>query len=248
MGSVVLIAQLGCGGAVWAPVVKLLDGVDVITYDRPGTGAEPPRPEPNPALPYSAFAAELAAVLDARGVREPVVLAAHSIGGSIMRMFADRYPERVAGLVQIDGSLAQFYLDYESDGNDAPIDGDLPGATAFDVARGQVELMEASAPDVPAVVVTRRHGWWPAERTVPHPSVHDLWYVSQRQLAEEWGAPLIEAVEAGHQVPAEAPALCAYLIGAVVRAARTGSGVELDDAELGRRGGVRRAVGSHRAA
>jgi hypothetical protein len=50
---IALIAQLGCGGDIWKPVVDQLTGLQVITYDRPGTGNAPPRPAPNPPVPPS---------------------------------------------------------------------------------------------------------------------------------------------------------------------------------------------------
>jgi pimeloyl-ACP methyl ester carboxylesterase len=72
---VVMVAALGEPGFSWQPAIKLLTtSPAVVTYDRPGIGPSPPRRAPNPPLPYSAFAAELAALLDQRDVCEPVGL------------------------------------------------------------------------------------------------------------------------------------------------------------------------------
>src|SRR5690348_14203882 len=92
---IVFIAGLGFGGRTWKPVIDRLPDAAVFTYDRPACGNAPPRPEPNPALPFSAFADELAELLDSSGVVEPFVLVGHSIGASIARVFAHRHPERV---------------------------------------------------------------------------------------------------------------------------------------------------------
>jgi pimeloyl-ACP methyl ester carboxylesterase len=52
------------------------------------------------------MAYDLAAVLDAVGESQPVVLVAHSWGGPIVRAFARGSPDRVAGVVLVDASLA----------------------------------------------------------------------------------------------------------------------------------------------
>ena len=80
---VVLIAQLGTGGHSWAPVLDHLEGLATFIYDRPGTGDAPPRPTPNPAIPHSVFAAELASVLEQHRVPSPAVVVGHSFGSLI---------------------------------------------------------------------------------------------------------------------------------------------------------------------
>ena len=234
---VVFVAALGHPGESWRPVLEELPaGLDTVTYDRPGLGGAPPRPAPNPPLPYSAFADELAALLDARGVDRPAVLVGHSIGALVVRAFADRHPHRVAGLVAVDGSIPQLVLDPDS----SPVhDGDGPGATEIDFLTGQVEILSAAVPRVPAAVLVRRRHWQFEGRAPRHPALDDLWQVSQRLLAEQWSAPLIVAEHAGHQIPAEAPALVAYVVEAVVRAVRDGTAPELDDGRLAERGGRR---------
>jgi pimeloyl-ACP methyl ester carboxylesterase len=232
---VVFVAQLGTGGESWQPVLKWLPQASTFVYDRPGTGAAPPRPAPNPALPYSAFARELAGLLDEHGVTEPVVLVGHSVGCLIARVFADRHPARVAGFVAVDGSIPQFRvgeLPAES------LDGEEPHGTRFDYVAGEVEVMTARVPRVPAVVVSRRPRWWVNDfADIPHPAIDELWQLSQRILADEWHAPLVVA-DAGHQVPDERPGLVAYLIEAVLHACRTGTAVSLDRARLAETGGT----------
>jgi pimeloyl-ACP methyl ester carboxylesterase len=91
----------------------VLPGVGAFTrvcaYDRPGTAldADPPddrsRSDPIPQ-PTSAegMVADLHALLTAAGVPGPYVLAGHSFGGLVARLYAATYPDEVDGLVLVD--------------------------------------------------------------------------------------------------------------------------------------------------
>ncbi|MCU0313598.1 MAG: alpha/beta hydrolase [Solirubrobacteraceae bacterium] len=74
-------------------------GHRVIAYDARGHGASAPAPAPD-AYRYEDLAADLLAVLDARGV-ERAVLAGASMGAHTALRVALEHPERVAGLVVI---------------------------------------------------------------------------------------------------------------------------------------------------
>ncbi|GAA4602088.1 alpha/beta hydrolase [Actinoplanes octamycinicus] len=226
------IAALGEPGRHWQPVLDRLGDLPTITYDRPGTGDAPPRPAPHPPLPYSVLADELAALLDQRAVTGPVVLVAHSLGSLIARVFADRHPGRVAGLVHVDGSLPQLRL---FDGAEDPVDGDGPGASELDLIVGQLEVITAAPAPVPTVVLTR---------TPHHPStaglprgVEELWLASQRILARGAGAPLIVADHAGHRIPQEAPDLVAHAVRLTCAAITRGTGIAVDPEALSKAGG-----------
>jgi pimeloyl-ACP methyl ester carboxylesterase len=81
----------------------------VCAYDRPGTvlEAEPPDdlsrsdPIPQPTT-AEAMVADLHALLNAADVPGPYVLAGHSFGGLISRLYAATYPDEVVGLVLVD--------------------------------------------------------------------------------------------------------------------------------------------------
>jgi pimeloyl-ACP methyl ester carboxylesterase len=72
-------------------------------YDRAGMGYSDP-----PDRPVTAFNVtdEMRAVLAKLGVKGPVVVVGHSIGGFYGTVFADRFPRQVAGLVLIDPGFA----------------------------------------------------------------------------------------------------------------------------------------------
>lgn len=85
----------------WSAYVKdPVDGMQSISYDRPGFG----RTEPAAALPSLADQARaLGVFLDTDG--PPAVLVGHSLGGPIIVAAALDRPDRVAGLVIAAGSL-----------------------------------------------------------------------------------------------------------------------------------------------
>jgi pimeloyl-ACP methyl ester carboxylesterase len=71
----------------------------VLRADRPGLG----RSRPAPGVPSLALrAAWSAALLDALGVREPVIVCGHSLGGLYAETFARLHPERVSGVVLVE--------------------------------------------------------------------------------------------------------------------------------------------------
>jgi pimeloyl-ACP methyl ester carboxylesterase len=231
---VVMVSALGEPGSNWQPVIKQLGtGPRVITYDRPGIGASPPRPAPNPPLTYSAFAGELAALLDHLGIGRPVVLVGHSVGSLIIRMFAAAHPDQVAGTVHVDGSLPRLIL-WPGGGGHA--DGEGPDATEIDLASGEAEVIHAELPLVPSIVLARTPGRW--STPPPDPAIDGIWQRGQADLARRSGAALIIAKDAGHRIPVDASGLVAFAVDQVVMSVREGSSTgALDARQVERAGG-----------
>jgi pimeloyl-ACP methyl ester carboxylesterase len=73
----------------------------VCAYDRAGLGWSDGGPMPRDAVQQ---AAELHTLLANVGVTGPYVLVGHSLGGLTVRLFADRYPNEVAGMVLVEAS------------------------------------------------------------------------------------------------------------------------------------------------
>ena len=100
--TVVMENGLGFPSLTWTWVQReVARYTRVVAYDRAGTGWSEFGPEPRDAR---RLVEELHAALCAESLSGPYVLVAHSLGGLLARVFADRYAEEVAGMVLVDSS------------------------------------------------------------------------------------------------------------------------------------------------
>jgi pimeloyl-ACP methyl ester carboxylesterase len=100
----VVVAAHGitANGLSWAQVARLLDGrVTLVAPDLRGRAGSRDAPGP---YGISRHADDLIALLDALDT-ERAVLAGHSMGGFVAAVAAVRHPERVGGVVLVDGGL-----------------------------------------------------------------------------------------------------------------------------------------------
>ncbi|MFI7536125.1 alpha/beta fold hydrolase [Streptosporangium sp. NPDC049376] len=98
--TVVLEAGLAESSASWEVIQRRLSAHSrVCSYDRAGYAWSQEGPSPRTA---ERLAGELHALLAASGEAGPYVLVAHSFGGNVVRVFADRRRSLTAGLVLID--------------------------------------------------------------------------------------------------------------------------------------------------
>lgn len=98
--TVLLEAGGGQNSLTWSSVQPQIAGfARVCSYDRAGMGWSDSGPAPRDA---DRVARELHSLLEQAEVSGPYVLVGHSLGGAFVRVFADRYPEEVAGMVLID--------------------------------------------------------------------------------------------------------------------------------------------------
>ena len=77
----------------------------VCAYERAGYGQSDPGPEPRHS---QQVAGELKLLLENAGIEGPFVLVGHSLGGLNMQVFADLYPDLVAGAVLLDPAPLGF--------------------------------------------------------------------------------------------------------------------------------------------
>lgn len=100
--TVVMEAGMGDFGLTWGLVQpELAKTSRVCVYDRAGLGWSDPSPRPRTV---AVMVDELHSLLANAGIPGPYVLAGHSLGGLVVRLYAHSYPQDVTGLVLVDSS------------------------------------------------------------------------------------------------------------------------------------------------
>jgi len=104
--TVVIDTGVGDTSERWQPIqAQIAQVTRVCTYDRAGYGSSEPGPLPRHS---QQVAGELKQLLENAGIRGPYVLVGHSLGGLNVQVFADRYPDLVAGLILLDPTPLPF--------------------------------------------------------------------------------------------------------------------------------------------
>ena len=105
--TVVLESGLGDTQEPWAKVKpEAAKFSKVVAYDRAGLGRSDSGPSPRTAR---RIAAELHTALKNAGLAPPFILVGHSAGGLFIRVFANMYPDEVAGMVFVDPTPEDFF-------------------------------------------------------------------------------------------------------------------------------------------
>lgn len=101
--TVLLEGGYGANSLGWSKVKALVGPSHrVCSYDRAGAGFSDPGPLPRDG---AAIAADLDGALRAADIRGPYVLVGHSAGALYMRLFSNRRPGEIAGMVLVDPSV-----------------------------------------------------------------------------------------------------------------------------------------------
>ena len=252
--TVVLVSGLGDAADVWSvkagsknerPVFAEVAGFTrVCAYDRPGTRRTDDTPSPSTPVeqPTSAraAAADLDALLRASGEPGPYVLAGHSYGGPIIRLYASAHPAEVGGLVLVDALSEDLpnRLTPKQETLLEELNTPPPGtqAEALDESATFKQLRESPpAPPVPVIVLTAdrpqltkealAEGQFPAG--VDQEFADALWtaqIAAQEKLAEKFpSAEHITDTNSTHYIHLENPQLVSDSIRGVVDAAREGA-------------------------
>ncbi len=100
--TVILEAGMASISSNWGWVQReLAKTTQVVSYDRASLGWSDVGAKP---LDAAKSARELHKALEQAGIQAPYVLAGHSYGGLVVRMFTDLYPDEVVGIVLVDSS------------------------------------------------------------------------------------------------------------------------------------------------
>lgn len=103
-GSPAVIFDAGMGGSTisWALVQSAVSKKTMAcSFDRAGLGFSDPARRPSTPLNQSE---DLHALLKAALIKPPYVLVGHSMAGMNVRVYADKYPDQVAGMLLVEGS------------------------------------------------------------------------------------------------------------------------------------------------
>lgn len=104
--TVIFESGFGTDLRTWRKVAPAVaQSARVVTYSRAGHGTSDARPEPRT---IAQITTELEELIAAAQLAPPFILVGHSYGGLLVRSFAARHPEQVAGLVLVDPSDERF--------------------------------------------------------------------------------------------------------------------------------------------
>lgn len=228
--TVIFEAGFGGGQGVWQKVAPAIAAnARVVTYSRAGLGKSQPRPEPRTPAQVGKEFDELIA---AAGLKPPFILVGHSYGGYLIRQFAVRHPEQVAGFVFVDASMERLYTELKKrDAARLAQDLALINKMTPEVYRAEMKLIDAefaaaapapALPDVPAVVLTSTKVYKNPELFHHTPPSMALWRSLHEDLFHSFstGSHVVTA-SSGHNIQFEEPALVINAIQQVIASATT---------------------------
>ena len=188
---VVLLAGGTDPSTVWTELLDQL-GTDIRTcrFDPPGIGNTSPADQ---TVTATQRAEALAEALTSAGIDQPIVLAAHSLGGLIARRFGTLYPDRLAGAVLLDPTTRLGLLSLREELTGLGWDAD---ATIAETEN------PAPWPEVPLIVLSHD----PTLLTLGSEHVETLWSEGQQEYLALTPSSRREIVTgSGHYVYRDSP-------------------------------------------
>ena len=247
-GSPTVILEAGGGGnsTSWTKVVSgIEDTTRVCAYDRANLGRSGQSSGPRT---FEDAARDLAALLAARDLDGPYILVGHSLGGELVRVFADEHPDQLAGIVLVDaahpdmGSRLMAGLPTASAGEPEAVafwrllftwisdssGSSYPNPEGWDTQAGHAQV-RATDPlgDLPLVVISQSPdkplflSGIPTALADTNARLQQVWQEMQEELVglSSSGYQVI-ATQAGHDIPNEEPELIVEAIRELVQEAR----------------------------
>ncbi|MCC2974751.1 alpha/beta fold hydrolase [Massilia sp. IC2-476] len=228
--TVILEAGFGRNKDVWSRVtLPLAKSAKLMSYSRAGHGNSDPRPE---APTIAARTNELEQLIAKLDLKPPFVLVGHSYGGFLIRSYAARHPEQVAGMVFVDPSDEQFNVELRKL-DSAAVDKDTKLTEQFMPPRFHPELRSVQAvletgklpfagalPDVPVAVLTSVQKREQPQLFLETPAAVQVWRGLHERFFRNFsnGSHIVTA-ESGHNIHQEQPQLVVAAVEGVIAAA-----------------------------
>lgn len=230
--TVIFESGFGTDLRAWRKVApEIAKTARVLTYSRAGYGQSDARSEPRTLLQSSL---ELDQLIAAARLRPPFILVGHSYGGMLVRAFAVRHPDQVAGMVLVDPADERFSPALRKL-NAARVDEDDSRFAAIVPARFKPELaalqpvldsgvfpVPGRLPDVPVVVITSMQPVDKPEFFLETPPARQVLYGLHADVAKGFrDGTHVVTERSGHNIQLEQPELViAAIENVMARAAR----------------------------
>ncbi len=231
-GPYTVIFESGFSGGVgdWQRVAPdVAKAAKVVLYTRAGSGKSDPRPEPR--TPQRA-SLELDQLIEAAQLKPPFILVGHSYGGYLIRLFAARHPEQVAGMVFVDPSMERFNSELKKI-DSAKLAADMrlfatltpapfkaESKLVDDAFEAAARLPAPALPDVPVAVLTSTMVRDKPEFFMHTPPAVATWRKLHAQLFSQFSnGSHVTTASSGHNIPMEEPALVSGAIEQVIASA-----------------------------
>lgn len=153
---VLLEAGGSAGMSDWEPVFnQIAEHATVIRYSRVGNGNSTAIKQHFTSRDYADYASELLTKLE---IKQPVILVAHSYGGSVARDFAAAYPKQIKALLMLDPSSEH----------------DVDILRAIDLEEGNGEIAQIKLDDMADGMSNQYLDFWSKRPLPDYPQIQDM--------------------------------------------------------------------------
>lgn len=154
--TVLLEVGGGAGMSDWDSVFnQIAEYATVIRYSRVGNGKSTAIKQHFTSNDYARYASELLVKLN---VKQPVILVAHSYGGSIARDFAAAYPKQIKALLMLDPSSEH----------------DVDIMRAIDLEKGNQQIAQIKLSDMADGMSNQYLDFWSKRPLPDYPQIKDM--------------------------------------------------------------------------
>ena len=228
--TVIFEAGFGRDLSVWRRVAPALaDAAKLVAYSRAGLGRSDPHPG---AVGLAARTDELEQLVATAKLQPPFILVGHSYGAFLIRSYAARHPEQVAGMVFVDPSHERFEQELRKldaarvDSDQRAIEGFTPPALRAELRSVQAILERGALdtpgrlPDVPVAVLTSVQQREQAQLFLETPAAVQVWRGLHDSLFREFSSGShVVTPDSGHNIHLEQPELVAAAVRQVIATA-----------------------------